>query len=93
MHILDHKIKPSEQIQLEAVKNNPSSIQYLLGDKNKIEVSEDVKLAAVSKSWYCIKFLTDAGVEVSEEIQISAVKQNKSAIRYINNPSERVRSI
>ena len=70
----------SEEEQLEAVKRNVFSIQFI---KNP---SEKVKLAAVKCNGCSIKYITNP----SEEVQLEAVKRNGYAIQFITNPSHEV---
>jgi hypothetical protein len=71
---------PSEELQLAAVKKEPSDIKYI---KNP---SEAVQIAAVKQYSRAIEYIKNP----SEAVQLAAVKQNGGAIEYIKNPSEAV---
>ena len=73
--------KQSEEVQLEAIRQNGLAIYYI---KNP---SEQVQLEAVKQCGYFMKFIDNP----SEQVQLEAVKQNGYAIRYIDNPSEEVK--
>jgi len=75
---------PTEKVQLEAVKQNGYTLQYIV--EKGIIPSEAVQLAAVKESGYAIEFINDP----SESVQLEAVKQNSDSIRYIKNPTEKV---
>jgi hypothetical protein len=79
MVLLKNNIQPSENIQIEAVKQNTDTIQYI---KNP---SEEVQLEAVSKDGETIQFIENP----SKKIQLAAVKQSSYAIEYIENPNEK----
>jgi hypothetical protein len=66
---------PSEEVQLEAVKDH--AIYFI---KNP---SEEVQLEAIKENGSNIYFIKNP----SEEIQLAAVKQSPDSIQYINNPS------
>ena len=68
----------SEEIQINAVKVNPYTIQYLKSP------SEVVQLEAVKNSGHVIDYIKNP----SEAVQLQAIRQNLSAIRYIADPSE-----
>ena len=69
-----------EIIQLIAVKQNGSSINYI---KNP---SEKVQLAAIAQSGFVIQYINNP----SEEVKMAAVTQEGKAIQYIKNPSDEV---
>ena len=73
-------INPSEEIQLEAVKDDGFAMNYI---KNP---SKKVQMEAVKHDGYIICYIKNP----SEDVQIEAVKQNERAIEFIQNPSERV---
>lgn len=69
---------PSEAVQLTAVNHGPHwTIDYLY--INKIEPSEEVKLAAVQKNGHALEYIKNP----SESVQLAAVKQNVFAVGYI----------
>ena len=74
---------PSEEMQLEAVKQNWYAIVYI---KNP---SEAVQLEAVKKHGSVIQYIKNP----SEAVQLIAVKKNGHGIKYITNPSEAVQLI
>ena len=69
---------PSEQEQLDLVKQDSYAIRYI------IDPSEDVQLAAVVDNIYAIRYIIDP----SERVQLAAVEQDYDMIEYIKNPSE-----
>ena len=75
-----HNKQPTEEEQLEAIKQNGKLIYYI---KNP---SEAVQLAAVKQNVQAIGLIKNP----SEEIQLVAIKQDGNAICYIQNPSEKV---
>ncbi|AOY74695.1 HNH endonuclease [Clostridium formicaceticum] len=65
---------PSEEIQLEAIKNNWEAIQYIR------KPSEEVQLKAVRKNWQAIKYIKNSSIE----LQLAALKLGKkSALKYM----------
>lgn len=70
----------SEQVQLEAIKQNARAIKYMNNP------SEQVQLEAVKVAGYAIKYID----KPSEQVQLEAVKQSMRAIHYIDNPSDHV---
>ena len=74
---------PSEEMQLEAVKQDWYAIVYI---KNP---SEAVQLEAVKKHGSVIQYIKNP----SEAVQLIAIKKNGHGIKYIKNPSEAVQLI
>ncbi len=58
-------------------------------NKNKIETTEAVQLAAVKEYGAAIKFIDNP----SEAVQLVAVKKHGDAIKFIDNPSEAVQLV
>jgi len=93
----------SEEEQLEAVKRNVFSIQFIKNPSEEVQLesvkqngysimcinnpSEKVQLESVKEDGYAIKYITNP----SEEVQLAAVKQYGCAIMNITNPSEKVK--
>jgi hypothetical protein len=75
---------PSEQVQLAAVQQDGSAIEYIDNP------SERVQLAAVQQNGNAIKYIIRKGIIPSERVQLAAVQQDWVAIEYIDNPSEEV---
>ena len=75
-----HNRQPTEQEQLEAVKQKGMVIQYIK------KPSEEMKLEAVKQDGLAILYIK----KPSEEMKLEAVKQNGLAIHFIKNPSEEV---
>ena len=73
-------IKTSENVQIEAVKGNPTAIQYIDNP------TEKVQLAAVEKNPHAILYIENP----SEEVQLAAVQQDGNYIQTISNPSDKV---
>ena len=71
----------SKEKQLEAVKENGLTIQYI--NNPCIEV----QLAAVKKNGFAIEYIDNP----SKEVQLEAVKKDGFAIKYIDNPSEEIK--
>jgi hypothetical protein len=65
------------ELQLEAVKINPSMIEYV---KNP---TEEMQLAAVKKEGTAIQFIYNP----SRSVQMAAVASNEYSIQYIDDPS------
>lgn len=89
--ILGKKIDISVKVQLVMMEVENSSFvlraTHIFKEYN-INISDEVRLAAVKKCGFCIIHIIDP----SEEIKIEAVKESPWVIDYINNPSETVRS-
>ena len=75
-----HNRVPSEEEQLDGVKESGLSIKFINNP------SEEVQLAAVEQNGHAIQYIKNP----SEEVQLAAVKQNGYAVDYIKNPSEEV---
>jgi hypothetical protein len=71
---------PTKEKQLEAVKRNGYSIQYIHNP------DKEVQLEAVKKNGYSIRFIHNP----DKEVQLEAVKKNGYNIRYIHNPDKEV---
>ena len=81
--LLEIGIKPSEPVQLAAVKQqNGSAIKSIIGAG--IKLSEPVQLAAVEQNGYLIRSIIESlakeGSEPSKEVQLAAVKENPIVI-------------
>ena len=76
--ILEIDNNPSEQVQLEAVKQKGWAIKYI---KNP---SEQVQMEAVKQDGWAIQYIQNP----TEQVQMEAVKQEGWAIQFIKNPSE-----
>ena len=74
---------PSEELQLEAVKQCGYAIQYIENP------TEKVKLEAVKKDASVIGLIENP----SKELQLEAIKQDIYAIRYIKNPDEAIKKL
>ena len=59
--IIEKGIIPSEQVQLEAVKQNGNAIQYI------INPSEQIKLEAVKNNGYAIQYITNPSEQIKLE--------------------------
>lgn len=79
---------PSENIQIIAVTQKRKRAGDVLSCimKKNINVSEEVKTAAVEKSAWSIICINNP----SKELQLYAVKKDGLIIKYITNPSEKV---
>lgn len=66
-----------KEFQLEMVKNNVNSIQYIF------EPSIELQLIAVKQNGLAIQYINNPNIEVQTE----AVKKHGSAIAFIHNPS------
>ena len=91
-----------EQIQLIAVRQNGSVIQFINNPSLEVQLeavrqdgcviiyidnpSEEVKLEAVRQSGHAIKYIDNP----SEKVQLEAVRQIGEVIQYIYNPSEQI---
>ena len=75
-----HNRVPSEEEQLDGVKESGLSIKFINNP------SEEVQLVAVEQNGHAIQYIKNP----SEEVQLAAVKQNGYAVDYIKNPSEEV---
>jgi hypothetical protein len=73
---------PSEEIQLEAVRQDGFAIKYLKG-KNP---SEKVQMEAVKQEPRAIGHIKNP----SEGIQMEALKKDRFSMNFITNPSEKV---
>ena len=73
--------KPSEAMQLAAVKQNGYAIRYII-DKG-IRPSEEMQLAAVTQCGDAIEYIIDGGIHPSEALQLAAVTENGYAILHI----------
>ena len=71
---------PTKEMQLEAVKRDGYSIQFILNP------DKEVQLAAVERNGQSIQYIFNP----DKEIQLAAVKQNGSSIQFIPNPSKEV---
>ena len=92
---LKYTENPSEEVQLDAVKENGYAIKLIENPSDEVclaaieydsEVvewiknpSERVCLAAIKKNWAAIQFIKNP----SEEVQLAAVRQNWIAVGYI----------
>ena len=97
-----HNREPSEEEQLDGVKESGLSIKFINNPSEEVQLaavkqnghaiqyidnpSEEVQLAAVRRNGYAVDDIKNP----SEEVQLAAVKQNGLAIQYIDNPSEEV---
>ena len=70
----------TEQLQLEAVRQNGLAIRFIK------KPSEQVQLEAVRQNGYAIDYIK----KPSKQLQLEAVRQNGFAILYIKKPSEQV---
>ena len=93
---------PSEQVQLEAVKQNGWNIEFIKNPSEEMQLiavrsngmviqyiknpSEEMQLIAVRKTGHAIGYIKNP----SEKIQLEAVRETGNAIGYIKNPSEQV---
>lgn len=73
----------SEEVQLEAVKQYGSVIEYIENP------SKEVQLEAVKKWGNAIQYIKNP----TEEVQLEAVKQDGFAIQFIKNPSEKAKQL
>lgn len=94
------KINLKEEIQLAAVKQHGSVIQYIqnnvaIGNSNGSNstgsnstgcISEEVQLAAVNQDGWLIQFIENP----NEKVQLAAVVQSGWSIQFIKNPNEKV---
>lgn len=75
---------PSPKLQIAAIKENPSSLQYII--QHIENPSDEIKLAAVKQDGSAIHWIEDP----SPELQMIAVKQNIENLGYITNPAPEV---
>jgi hypothetical protein len=89
-----------KDLQLEAVKQDGLSIQYIKNPSKAVQLEavkengdaidfiknpiEEVQLEAVKQKGYAIEFISNP----SEEVQLEAFKKNSRSIQYISNPSK-----
>ena len=76
---------PSEELQLEAVKNRGLVLETLSCMTN----SEKIILEAINQNGLAYKYIKDR--DNSEEIKLAAVKENGEAIQFITNPSQEIK--
>ncbi len=75
-----HNRKPTEKVQLAAVKRNGYAIEYIQNP------SEAVQFEAVNNTINALQYIKNP----SEKVQLAAVKHYGRAIELIENPSETV---
>lgn len=77
--LLNHNVKVSKDVQIEAVKSNYKSVIVLFS--KKIEVPEEIKIFVVKKNGHFIHQFIEYGVPFSDDVLMEAIESNPIIVK------------